>query len=121
MFALNFSLLFITIGCCFAYNSQWVPNFYTGTYPQSFQTLRMYRGSCTVSLNIFRSKYFNIEIPFINGSTPAGFCAILINTVDNTNLAIAIEQELTDRNNNFVNQNIRLFKIKNGNVKLIQE
>lgn len=121
MLASHFSILLIINGCCLAYNSQWVPNFYTGTYPERFQTLRMYRGSCTVSLNIFRSKHFNIEIPFINGSTPAGFCALLITTVDNTSLAIAVEQGLTDGNNNLVNQNIRIFKIKNGNVKLIQE
>ncbi|XP_060843119.1 uncharacterized protein LOC132923265 [Rhopalosiphum padi] len=113
-------LLFI-IGQCLAYNSQWVPSFYLGTYPERFQTLRMSRGSCIVSLNTFRSKHYNVEIPLINGSTPAGFCSILINSIENSSLAIAIDQGLTDLNNSIMNQSIKLFRVKNGNLNLIQD
>lgn len=114
-------LFLLAIYNCLAYNSQWVPSFYLGSYPERFQTLRMYRGSCSVSLNTFRSNHFNVEIPLINGSIPAGFCAILLNSMDNLNLAIAIEQGLTNVNNGLLNQNIRLFQIKNGNVKFMQK
>lgn len=120
MLSSTFSFLLI-IGKCLAYNSEWVPSFYLGTYPERFQTLKMYRGSCTLSLNAFRNKHFNVEIPLINGSTPAGFCAILLNSMENSSIAIAIEQGLTDVNNSLLNQNIRLFKVKDGNIKLIQE
>lgn len=120
MLACTFSFLLLVIGKCLAYDSQWVPSFYLGNYPERFQTLRMYRGSCITSFNTDRSKHFNVEIPLINGSTPAGFCAILLNSVENSSLAISIEQGLTDVSNNLLNQNIKLFKVKNGNVKLIQ-
>lgn len=114
-------LFLLVIYNCLAYNSQWVPSFYLGSYPERFQTLRMYRGSCSASLNTFRSHHFNVEIPLINGSIPAGFCAILLNSMDNLNIAIAIEQGLTNVNNGLLNQNIKLFQIKNGNVKFIQK
>lgn len=104
-----------------AYSNQWVPNFYLGIYPEKFQTLRMTHGSCIVSLDTFKSKHFNVEIPLINGSIPAGFCAILLNTKQNLNLAIAIEQGLTDTNKSLFSQDIKLFKVKNGNVKLVYE
>lgn len=115
------SLLLILIVKCIAYNSQWVPNFYLGTYPEKFQTLRMAHGSCIVSLDTIKSNHFNVEIPLINGSIPAGFCAILLNTKQYFSLAIAIEQGLTDINNNMFSQDIRLFKVKNGNVSLAYE
>ncbi|XP_003246746.1 uncharacterized protein LOC100573581 [Acyrthosiphon pisum] len=114
-------LLFIIGECLAYYNSQWMPSFYLGTYPERFHTLRMSRGSCIVSLNTFRSKHYNVEIPLINGSTPAGFCAILLNSMENSSLAISIEQGLTDVNNSLMNQSIRLFRVKNGNLKLIQD
>lgn len=120
-FIIPFIFSFLGIDRCLAYYSQWVPSFYSDVYRQPFQTLKMHRGSCTVSLNAFRNKHFNVEIPLVNGSTPAGFCTILFNSVDNLNLAIAIEQGLTDVNNNVLNQNIKLFKVKNGTVKLIYE
>lgn len=118
MLSSTISFLLI-IGNCLAYDSQWVPSFYLNTNPERFQTLRMYRGSCSASLNTFRSNHFNVEIPLTNGTMPAGFCAILLNSSDNLNLAIAIEQGLT--NNNLVNQNIKLFQVKNGNVKLMKK
>jgi len=124
MLAITFSFLLIVIGECSAYynyNNEWVPNFYLKTYQEKFQTLRMYHGSCIVSLNTFKSKHLNVEIPLTNGSIPAGFCAILLNSVENLNLAIAIEQGLTNVYDDLLNQNIRLFKVKNGNVKLIKE
>lgn len=113
--------LFFIIGECLAYNSQWVPSFYLGTYPEKFQTLRMSHGSCIVSLNTFSSKHYSVEIPLVNGSIPAGFCAILLNCMDNASLAIAIEQGLMDVNNSLMNQSIKLFRVKNGNLNLIQE
>uniref|UniRef100_A0A2S2PCB7 Uncharacterized protein n=1 Tax=Schizaphis graminum TaxID=13262 RepID=A0A2S2PCB7_SCHGA len=113
-------LLFI-ISQCLAYNSQWMPSFYLGTYPERFQTLRMSRGSCVVSLNTFKSKHYNVEIPLINGSTPAGFCSILINSIENSSLAIAIDQGLTDLNKSIMNQSIKLFRVKNGHLNLIQD
>lgn len=121
MLASTISLLLILIAKCLAYNSQWVPNFYLNSYPEKFQTLRMTHGSCIASLNTFKSKHFNVEIPLINGSIPAGFCALLLNTKQNLSLAVAIEQGLTDINNSLFNQDIRLFKVKNGNVKLTNE
>lgn len=118
---LFFTFLFLlVISNCVAYDSEWVPSFYLNTYPERFQTLRMYRGSCSVSLNIYRNNHLNVEIPLINGTTPAGFCAILLNSSENLNLAIAIEQGLTN-NNNFANQNVKLFQVKNGNVKLMKK
>lgn len=117
----TFTFLLILITECLAYNNQWVPSYYLGTYPERFQTLRMYYGSCVVSMNTFRSKHFNVEIPLVNGSTPAGFCAILLNSMENFSLAIAIEQGLTDTIDNSANQNIRLFEVGNGDVKLIKE
>jgi len=114
-------LLFIIGEGLAYYNSQWMPSFYLGTYPERFHTLRMSRGSCIVSLNTFRSKHYNVEIPLTNGSTPAGFCAILLNSMENSRLAISIEQGLTDVNNSLMNQSIRLYRVKNGNLKLIQE
>ncbi|VVC32524.1 Hypothetical protein CINCED_3A017430 [Cinara cedri] len=121
MLASTFSFLLILISKCLAYNNNWMPSYYLGTYPEKFQTLRMYYGSCVVSINTFRSKHFNVEIPLVNGSTPAGFCAILLNSMENLSLAVAIEQGLTDANENLANQNIRLFKVNNGNVKLIKD
>ncbi|XP_025415461.1 uncharacterized protein LOC112687116 isoform X2 [Sipha flava] len=121
MLASTFSFLLLAISKCLAYDSQWVPSFYLGNYPERFQTLRMYRGSCVMSFNTYKSKHYNVEIPLINGSLPAGFCAILLTSMENSSLAIAIEQGLTDVNNNLLNQNIKLFKVKYGNVKLIHD
>lgn len=115
------SFLFIAIYECLAYQNQWMPSYYLGSYPERYQTLRMSRGSCIVSLNIFKGKHFNVEMPLINGTTPAGFCAILLNSVENSSLAIALEQGLTDTSNSLFNQNIKMFKVKNENVELIQE
>lgn len=121
MLTSTFSFLLILFSNCLAYNNQWVPSYYLGTNPERFQPLQMYYGSCVVSINTFRSKHFNVEIPLVNGSTPAGFCAILLNSMENSNLAIAIEHRLTDTNDNLTYENIRLFKVNNGNVKLITE
>lgn len=121
MLVSTISLLLILIVRCTAYNSQWVPSFYSSPYPEKFQTLRMAHGSCTVSLDTSKSNHFNVEIPLYNGSIPAGFCAILLNTKQDLSLAIAIEQGLTDINNSLFSQNIRLFKVKNGNVNLVHE
>jgi len=122
MLVTTFSFFLVAIGDCLAYyNNQWVPSSYLETYHEKFQTLRMYHGSCVVSLNTFKSNHFNVEIPLVNGSTPAGFCAILLNSMENLNLAIAIEQGLTNTYDGLLNQNIRLFKVKYGNVKLIKE
>lgn len=111
----------LVISKCSAYNNQWVPSFNLGTYPEKFQTLRLYRGSCIASINTFKSNHFNVEIPLFNGSMPAGFCALLLTSMENLNLAIAIEQGLTSVNNNLLNQSIKLFQIKNGNIKLFQK
>lgn len=122
MLVFTFYFLLIVIGDCLAYyNNQWMPSFYLETHHEKFETLRMYHGSCVVSLNIQKSKHFNVEIPLINGSTPAGFCAILLNNMENLNLAIGIEQGLTNMYDGSLNQNIRLFKVKNGNVQLIKK
>lgn len=115
------TLMLVFIVKCIAYDSQWVPSFYSSPYPDKFQTLRMTHGSCTVSLDTSKSNHFNVEIPLINGSIPAGFCAILLNTRQNLSLAIAIEQSLIDLNNSLFSQNIRLFKVKNGNVEFVYE
>lgn len=116
MLSSTFSFLLV-ISKCLAYSNQWVPNFYLSTYPEKYQTLRMNRGACIVSLTTIKNNHFNVEIPLINGSTPAGFCAILLNSAENLSLAIALEQELNDVNNNLINQNIKLFEVKNTNVK----
>lgn len=121
MLASTYPFFLLAFSKCLAYESQWVPSFYLGTYPERFQTLRMYRGSCVASLDTFKSNHFNVEIPLVNGSMPAGFCALLLNSMESLNLAIAIEQGLTSANNSLLNQNIKLFQIKNGKVKLIQK
>lgn len=121
MLAYTLIILFISMSKCSAYDNQWVPSFYFGTFSQRFQTLTMSRGSCIISLNIFKSKHFNVDIPLTNGSIPAGFCAILLNSMESFNLAIALEQGYTDTNNYLFNENIKLIKTKNGNIELIHE
>lgn len=122
MLVFTFSFLVIISKClAYEYNNQWVPSFYLGSYSERFQSLKMYRGSCIVSLTTFKNKHFNVEIPLINGSIPAGFCAILMNSAEHLNLALALEQGLNDVNYNLINQNIKLFEVKNGDVKLIKK
>ncbi|XP_050540780.1 uncharacterized protein LOC126905280 [Daktulosphaira vitifoliae] len=99
---------------------QWIPNYYQSSINNNYKILTMFRGSCTVSLNIFKGQHFHVKIPFYNRTIPAGVCAILLNSMENYNIAIALEHGLADTENYLFNQNIRLYTINHGNVTLIQ-
>lgn len=102
--------------------SQWIPNYYQSPIINNFKLLTMVRGSCTVSLNIFKGQHFHVKIPLYNRTMPAGVCVILLNSMENYNIAIALEHELAANTENYLfNQNIRLYTINHGNINLIQK